>query len=256
MRFFLLFHISKSASKATSMSTGRRPIHFSHAARTWECKTHDPSTSEAIDQFHRSLPGYQPTPLVGVDKLAEEIGVKAVYIKDETNRFGLPAFKILGASWGSFRCIIQKLGLPLDSQLDTAKQAAVAHSLGLYAATEGNHGRAVARMAAILGISAQIHVPSTVHPSTVQLIRSEGATVVISEGSYDDAIFEAETASKHGGGLLVQDHAFGDYEHVPQVRSFFHLLCLDTTAILSYGTDQSIFVLFSVDCRWLQDNVS
>jgi hypothetical protein len=58
-----------------------------------------------------------------------------------------------------------------------------------------------------------------VHPSTVKLIQSEGATVVISKGSYEDAILEVEAASKHEKGILVQDHAFGDYQDIPQVSS-------------------------------------
>ncbi|RMJ16215.1 hypothetical protein CDV36_004117 [Fusarium kuroshium] len=196
------------------MATARRPVHFNPKAKSWTSPA--PSSSDVIDRFHQSLPDYQPTPLVSLESVAREIGVAAVHVKDETNRFGLPAFKILGASWGSFRAIAQKFGLPLDSDLETVRKAAVSHDLVLYAATEGNHGRAVARMGAIFGIGAEIHVPSTMHPSTVKLIQSEGATVVISKGSYDDAVLEVETASKHEKGILVQDHAFGDYQDVPQ----------------------------------------
>ncbi|RSL85171.1 hypothetical protein CEP51_003488 [Fusarium floridanum] len=196
------------------MATARRPVHFNPKAKSWTSPA--PSSSDVIDRFHQSLPDYQPTPLVSLESVAKEIGVAAVHVKDETNRFSLPAFKILGASWGSFRAIAQKFGLPLDSDLETVRKAAVSHGLVLYAATEGNHGRAVARMGAIFGIGAEIHVPSTMHPSTVNLIQSEGATVVISKGSYDDAVLEVETASKHEKGILVQDHAFGDYQDVPQ----------------------------------------
>ncbi|RSL44325.1 hypothetical protein CEP54_014739 [Fusarium duplospermum] len=196
------------------MATARRPVHFNPEAKSWTSPA--PSSSDVIDRFHQSLPDYQPTPLVSLESVAKEIGVAAVHVKDETNRFGLPAFKILGASWGSFCAIAQKFGLPLDSDLDTVRKAAVSHDLVLYAATEGNHGRAVARMGAIFGIGAEIHVPSTMHPSTVKLIQSEGATVVISKGSYDDAVLEVEAASKHEKGILVQDHAFGDYQDVPQ----------------------------------------
>ncbi|RSL99242.1 hypothetical protein CEP52_009869 [Fusarium oligoseptatum] len=196
------------------MTTARRPVHFNPKAKSWTSPA--PSSSDVIDRFHQSLPNYQPTPLVSLESVAKEIGVAAVHVKDETNRFGLPAFKILGASWGSFRAIAQKFGLSLDSDLETVRKAAVSHDLVLYAATEGNHGRAVARMGAIFGIGAEIHVPSTMHPSTVKLIQSEGATVVISKGSYDDAVLEVEAASKHEKGILVQDHAFSDYQDVPQ----------------------------------------
>ncbi|KAM5341712.1 hypothetical protein ACJ41O_014743 [Fusarium nematophilum] len=196
------------------MATARRPVHFSPKARSWTSPPSSPA--DVIDRFHQSLPTYEPTPLVSLESVAKEIGVGAVHVKNECNRFGLPAFKILGASWGSFRAITQKLGLPLDSDLDSVKKAASSRHLALYAATEGNHGRAVARMGAIFNISAEIHVPAAMHPSTVELIQSEGATVVRSKGTYDDAVLEVEAVSRHENGILVQDHAFGDYQDVPQ----------------------------------------
>ncbi|KAF5602242.1 diaminopropionate ammonia-lyase [Fusarium pseudocircinatum] len=190
--------------------TTRRHVHFNSKAKSWTSP--EPDSTEAIDRFHQSLPNYEPTPLVSLDSLAKEIGVGAVHVKDETSRFGLPAFKILGASWGAFRSITEKFGLPLDSDIDTVREAAKSHQLTLYAATEGNHGRAVARMSAIFDISAEIHVPASMHPSTVSLIESEGAKVVMSKGRYEDAMLEAEAASKHDKGIMVQDHAFGDYQ--------------------------------------------
>ncbi|KAF5677330.1 diaminopropionate ammonia-lyase [Fusarium heterosporum] len=193
----------------------RRHVHFNPKAKSWTSPA--PSSSpEAIDCFHQSLPNYKQTPIISLDGLAKDVGVGAVYVKDETNRFGLPAFKILGASWGAFRSITEKLGLPLDTNIETVREAARSQSFILYAATEGNHGRAVARMGAIFGILAEIHVPASMHPSTVKLIESEGAEVVISKGRYEDAMLEAESASKHDKGIMVQDHAFGDYQSVPQ----------------------------------------
>ncbi|KAF4417398.1 Diaminopropionate ammonia-lyase [Fusarium acutatum] len=190
--------------------TSRRHVHFNSKAKSWTSP--ESASTEAIDQFHQSLPSYEPTPLTNLDDLAKEIGVGAVHVKDETNRFGLPAFKILGASWGAFRSITEKFGLPLGSDIDAVREAAKSHQLTLYAATEGNHGRAVARMGAIFDISAEIHVPASMHPSTVKLIESEGAKVVMSKGRYEDAMLEAESASKHEKGIMVQDHAFGDYQ--------------------------------------------
>ncbi|KAM0479153.1 hypothetical protein ACHAP7_005762 [Fusarium lateritium] len=194
--------------------TSRRHVHFNTKAKSWTSPAS--SSPEAIDRFHQSLPNYEPTPLINLKDLAKDVGVGAVYVKDETNRFGLPAFKILGASWGAFRSIAEKLGLSLDSDIDTVREAAKSQGLTLYAATEGNHGRAVARMGAILDISAEIHVPASMHQATMKLIESEGAKVVMSKGRYEDAMIEAESASKHDKGVMVQDHAFGDYQTVPQ----------------------------------------
>lgn len=217
-----ILRINPSSSQLENPSTNnimttRRHVHFNFKAKSWTSP--EPASTEAIDRFHQSLPNYEPTPLVSLDSLAKEIGVGAIHVKDETNRFGLPAFKILGASWGAFRSIAEKLGLPLDSEIDTVREAAKAHQLTLYAATEGNHGRAVARMGAIFDISAEIHVPASMHHSTVKLIESEGAKVVVSKGKYEDATLEAESASKHEQGILVQDHAFGDYQTVPQASN-------------------------------------
>ncbi|KAF4974815.1 hypothetical protein FZEAL_8339 [Fusarium zealandicum] len=196
------------------MAATRRPVHFNPEAKSWTSPA--ASSSELLDCFHQSLPGYEPTPLTSLEGLAKELGVGAVHVKDETHRFGLPAFKILGASWGSFRAIAQKLNLPLDSDIEAIRKAAASAKLILYAATEGNHGRAVARMGNIFGISAEIHVPALMHPSTIKLIESEGATVVVSSGTYHEAALEVEAVSKHDNGILVQDHAFGDYLEVPQ----------------------------------------
>lgn len=196
-------------------STTCRSVHFNPSARSWD----SPPTEQShlIDSFHTQLPNYRPTNLASLDDIAQELGVGSVFIKDESSRLGLPSFKILGASWGSFRAIAHKLGLPLSTDIETLKNAAQQSDITLYAATEGNHGRAVARMGAILGIKTEIHVPSTMHAATITLIESEGAKVIVSKGNYHQAVLEAQAASKHDAGVLVQDYAFDDYKDVPQV---------------------------------------
>lgn len=152
-----------------------------------------------------------------LDDLAQELGVRAIYLKDEGHRFGLPSFKILGASWGTFRAIASRLALPLDCGLETVKRSLRDSNTTLYAATDGNHGRAVARMGYWLGLPVEIHVPAGMHAATIQLIESEGANVVVSKGNYDDSILEAQAACRTEGGMLIQDFAFGDYQEIPQV---------------------------------------
>ncbi|KAH7015013.1 tryptophan synthase beta subunit-like PLP-dependent enzyme [Ilyonectria destructans] len=192
----------------------RRRVFFNPGARSW---TAPPSSDEdVVDRFHKQMPNYSPTDFVSLNAIAKEIGVGAVHLKNEGNRFGMPSFKILGASWGTFRAITQQLSLPISSDIETVKKALESHSISLYAATDGNHGRAVARMGAIFSIPAEIHVPATLGESTVELIRSEGATIVVSSGTYDEAVLEAYSASKHEGGILIQDFAFDDYQDFPQ----------------------------------------
>ena len=199
------------------MSVARRSIHFNDDWQSWHANS-DPLL-EDVHHFHTSLPDYSPTPLVKLDHLANEIGVRAIYLKDESARLGLPSFKILGASWGSFRAIVSRLKLPLDSTLDAVKQALEdsEFNISLHAATDGNHGRAVARVGCWLGLPVEIRVPSGMHESTIQVIESEGARVVRSTGSYDDAVLEAKASSIERDGVLVQDFAFGDYQEIPQV---------------------------------------
>ncbi|KAL6835453.1 peptidase M20 [Trichoderma camerunense] len=193
----------------------RRPVYFNPAAKSWTTPLTD--SPELAYRFHSQLPAYSQTNLVPLKHLAEELGVGAVHLKDETCRLGLPSFKILGASWGTFRAIAQRLGLPLDSSLDSVRQALKSTKISLYAATDGNHGRAVARMASILGVTSQIHVPVSMHSGTIDLIKSEGAHVVVSDGFYDAAVVDARVAATQDKtAIVVQDYASGDYVQIPQ----------------------------------------
>jgi diaminopropionate ammonia-lyase family len=196
----------------------RRPVYFNPLAESWTAPS--PDDPQLAYRFHSQLPAYSPTQLIPLTDLAKELGVQSIHLKDETSRLGLPSFKILGASWGTFRAIAQRLDLPIDSSLGSVEQKLASSNITLYAATDGNHGRAVARMASILGVPAQIHVPTTMHQSTIDLIKSEGARVVISDGFYDDAVVDARVAAaKDDTALVIQDFASGDYVQIPQVRA-------------------------------------
>src|SRR6516164_2569194 len=164
------------------------------AARDWTCP---PSPGDAY-AFHQSLPGYSPTPLVPVPELAAELGVGRVLVKDESSRLGLPAFKVLGASWACRQVLQRRPGAMLVT------------------ATDGNHGRAVARMAAHFGVGATVFVPVVMLPQTAARITAEGATVVWVDGGYDDAVrWAAAFAADRPGRALVQDTAWAGYEQVP-----------------------------------------
>src|SRR5215212_5311527 len=145
-----------------------------------------PSDDEAPLDFHCRLPGYEPTPLIDAPELAREWSVGRVLLKFERERFGLPAFKFLGVSWAAKRL----LGPPPYEP-----------GLELIAATDGNHGRAVARVARLRGLGATILVPAGTLQARIDAIASEGADVQVVDGSYDDAVrLSAELA---GGRRLV-----------------------------------------------------
>jgi diaminopropionate ammonia-lyase len=132
--------------------------------------------SDVALAFHRALPGYAPTPL-------HELG--DVVVKDETLRLGLPAFKVLGASWAA------ECGVTADTRT-------------LVAASAGNHGRAVARIAALRGLGCRIFLPERVAPARRDAIVAEGAEVVI-EGDYEHAVARAAAARREPGVLEVTD---------------------------------------------------
>lgn len=168
--------------------------------------------------FHQQLPGYAPSPLRAAPAIAATLGVGQVWVKDESSRFGLPAFKILGASWATYRVILAHLGLPADTtiSLDDLRTALASRPpLTLAAATDGNHGRAVARVARWLGCRAQILVPDDMAAARREAIASEGATVLVQHGTYDDAVAAAATLA-NDQCLVIADTAWDGYETVPR----------------------------------------
>lgn len=170
-----------------------------------------------IQRFHASLEGFHPTPLLSLDDLAAELGVRAVYVKDESSRLSLPAFKILGASWGTFRAVASRLGAePGDVDLAGLAGRAREARIALVTATDGNHGRAVARMARLMGLEARVHVPEVVDQPTADLSAGEGARVLRVAGNYDVAVAAAaRDASTDPRYVLVQDTSFPGYEDIP-----------------------------------------
>jgi diaminopropionate ammonia-lyase len=149
-----------------------------------------------VRDFHRSLPGYTPTRLAALPALARTVGVGQILAKDESNRLGLPAFKALGASWAIHQAL---------------RQRPPAGPVTIVTATDGNHGRAVARFAGQFGHRAAVFVPDGIHPAAVQAIRDEGADVTHVRGDYDMAVRAAADAE----GVLVQDTAWDGYETIP-----------------------------------------
>ena len=187
--------------------------------------------------FHRRLPGYRETPLVEAPRLAEKFGVAKVYVKDETSRFGLPSFKVLGASWATYAALRDRLGPIPDGPLtyeSLQSWAAPARPLTLLAATDGNHGRAVARVARWLGLKARIFLPTFVAAGRRQAIEAEGAELAVIEGVYDASVDAAVEASRAPGTLLISDTARSTTDADPAAcdRWLHHRLCRDRAAAL------------------------
>ncbi len=148
-------------------------------------------------------------------RLADALGVGKVFVKDESSRLGLPAFKVLGASWAVYRALEERVGNEGFGDWETIDELKVKleplRPLTLVAATDGNHGRAVARVARLLGLGARIFVPGDMAPARREAIAGEGAEVVVVYGTYDDAVERSAEAE----GLLVSDTSWPGYERVP-----------------------------------------
>jgi diaminopropionate ammonia-lyase len=169
--------------------------------------------------FHASLPGFAPTPIRSAPHAAARLGVRAVYVKDESQRAGMPSFKILGASWATYRTVLAHLGRTPSRtpSLDELRSAIVSSGLDLVlvAATDGNHGRAVARVAALLRLPAIILVPTGTVASRIEAIEGEGAQVRVVPGGYDDAI-AASAALADSTHVVISDTSWEGYTDTPQ----------------------------------------
>lgn len=146
-----------------------------------------------VRALHRSMPGYAPTPLHALPQAAGELGLAQVLLKDESDRFGLPAFKILGASWAVARALRD------DPEVRT-----------LVAASAGNHGRAVARCAARRGLTSRVYLPAGASAARREAIAAEGAQVVTVDGDYDAAVVAAARQAEEPGAALIADVAYQD----------------------------------------------
>ena len=175
----------------------------------------DTTPDRAPLRFHRRLPGYEETPLVDATDLADSLGVGKVFVKDESSRLGLPAFKILGASWAVYRALEERVGndgfRDWETIDDLKAKLEPLRPLTLVAATDGNHGRAVARVARLLGLGAKIFVPRDMAPARREAIAGEGAEVVVVDGTYDDAV----EISAEAEGFLISDTSWPGYERIP-----------------------------------------
>lgn len=234
----------------TTPATPAPTIHANPEARSWRTE-HAP---EVID-FHRSIPGYAPTRLVEVPALASELGVARVLVKEESARFGLPAFKILGASYAACRALSARLDspgavLPMD---ELRQRLAEREPIELVAATDGNHGRAVAHTARLLGLPAHIFLPSDITAEAKAGIREEGADVDELSAPYDAIVAAAAeyTAAGEAAGaqrLLIQDTSWEGYEEIPQwiVDGYSTLLVEAKQQLAEQGIEQVDLVAMPV----------
>ncbi|MDD3361116.1 MAG: diaminopropionate ammonia-lyase [Hespellia sp.] len=178
------------------------------------------SEVEKAKAFHESFPQYSETPLANLTHMADYLGLGQIYVKDESYRFGLNAFKVLGGSYSMARYIASQTGkdvaeLPYDV-LTSEKLREEFGQCTFFTATDGNHGRGVAWAANKLGQKAVVFMPKGSTQTRLNNILKENATATIEEVNYDECVrMAADAASKVKNGVVVQDTAWDGYEEIP-----------------------------------------
>ena len=175
--------------------------------------------AKKVNAFHKSFPEYTETPLANLQNLADLLGVKSIHVKDESYRFGLNAFKVLGGSYAIGSYIAQKLGMDI-SELPYEKMtsAEIKEKLGdvtFVTATDGNHGRGVAWTANRLGQKSVVYMPKGSAQERLDNIRALGSDASITDMNYDDAVRLANKGAEDYGWVMVQDTAWEGYEDIP-----------------------------------------
>jgi diaminopropionate ammonia-lyase len=172
-----------------------------------------------VYDFHKSLPGYKATPLVELDDLAKYYGVQKLWLKDESKRFGLNAFKVLGGSYAIGKYLSQKLGRDMSElPFNVLISDEVKKQLGdvtFVTATDGNHGRGVAWVANKLRQKSVVYMPKGSAKMRFDAIAREGADVSITDLNYDDAVRLANKGAEEHDWIMVQDTAWDGYEEIP-----------------------------------------
>ena len=183
-----------------------------------------PAVAQRVRAFHATFSQYSPTPLVALPGLAGELGLKNVCVKDESHRFGLNAFKVLGGSYAMARCLAQRLNLPdqglTKSQLhsaatSTAGTNTAADKITFISTTDGNHGRGLAWTARELGYPCIIFMPKGSEPTRRDNILALGAQCSITDLNYDDTVRMSWKMAQEKGYVMVQDTAWEGYEQIP-----------------------------------------
>lgn len=161
--------------------------------------------------FFTARPGLASSPLHRLASLARDLGIGQLYAKDESHRFGLNAFKLLGARFAVETLLAEGHVTPGGT---------------LVCASEGNHGRAVARAARDAGCAARVYMAHDAAQARVDAIAGEGAAVVKVDGSYDDAVRIMQAEAEGNGWTVISDTAWEGYERIPRLimLGYTHML--------------------------------
>lgn len=190
-----------------------------HTAPGGELRLWNEATARSVQNFHKSFPMYAPTPLAQLPATAAALGLGNIYVKDESYRFGLNAFKVLGGSFAIGSYLAQKLGKDIGdmtySLLTSPETKKELGDITFVTATDGNHGRGVAWSANQFGYHSVVYMPRGSARERLENIRAAGADASITDLIYDDVVRLASRQAKEKGWVMVQDTAMDGYEEIP-----------------------------------------
>lgn len=165
--------------------------------------------------FHRQIPGYAPTPLYSLEALAALVGVRKILVKDESQRFGLNAFKMLGGAYAIARLLCEKYQIDISEFSFEKFKTAGYPKMTFTTTTDGNHGRGVAWAAKQLGQHAVIYMPKGSTIERQNHITGLGAECIVTDMNYDDTVRLTMRTAQEKGWEVVQDTSWDGYTKIP-----------------------------------------
>lgn len=165
--------------------------------------------------FHQKITGYQPTPLCDLSELANLFGVGKILVKDESQRFGLNAFKMLGGTYAIAQLLCEKYQMDINDFSFEKIKNTIKEKMTFATTTDGNHGRGVAWAARQLGQHAVVYMPKGSAQERVDHILNLGAECIVTDMNYDDTVRMTMKIAKERGWEVVQDTAWEGYTKIP-----------------------------------------
>jgi diaminopropionate ammonia-lyase len=199
----------------TNPMIGRAPLPRQHLLNVLGA-----SGRATVETLLAHCPAHRQTPLHSLTGLAESLGVAAISVKDEGHRFGLKSFKALGGAYAVMQLVLEQASATPQSSISppdlmSDRVRAVAATMTVACATDGNHGRSVAAGARLVGASCVIFVHGGVSAERVAAMAAFGARIVRVEGTYDDSVAEAARQAETNGWIVVSDTSWDGYERIP-----------------------------------------
>lgn len=200
---------------------GKIRVCMHSSRRTWRPpEVYTVESARKVLDYHRSFPQYRETELIHLRELSEPLGVDDLILKDESTRFGLQSFKILGGSYAVGRVLAERSGIPAEKMSYRALQSDVVKNISrntsFITATDGNHGRGVAFSCREFGSSCTVYLPQGSAAERTENIQKAGARTVVTDLLYDDAVRKAASDAENTGAVLMQDTAWPGYEKYPE----------------------------------------